>query len=498
MKTRNLTLIIVLLLISKFGISQIIPIPITTTHYIPRIINSNGDLDNSIITQYNTTIPRIGIGAPIPAARLHVDATTDYSIARFANTKGGADIEFYGSTTYSLIRNRASAAALIFYTNNQSNQLYLSPEGNVGIRRDPTTSFEVYNGTLKISGSASRGEEDARFVMDMGPSTLHNFIELRNSNGTRFSVTGGGRVGIRQDAPATTLDINNGTLKISGTDDLSEENARFVMDMGTSSTQRFMELRNSLGTNFVVDGNGMVGIGTSSPHANLHVKGDFNAVAFEPALVSGSNYVFDLDFDNPITGTHNWTIRHHINDPVKGNSLLFWSRAGAPLIMVGADAMLGVGTLDPSTRLEVKDGVFKISGTDNLSQGDSRFHMDLGSATTDNFIKLENQAGVQFIIDGNGKVWAKEIEITLQSPLGDFVFEEDYDLLSIYELELFVKNNKHLPNVPSASDVQANGINLGEMDNILLQKIEELTLYTIEQQKVIDELRTEIDLIKTK
>ena len=267
MKTKNLIITITLLLISTFGISQIIQIPITTTHYIPRIINSNGDLDNSIITQYNTTIPRIGIGAPIPAARLHVDATTDYSIARFANTKGGADIEIYGSTTYSYIRNRASSAAMIFYTNNQYNQLYLSPEGNVGIRRDPTTSFEVYNGTLKISGSASRGEEDARFVMDMGPSTLHKFIELRNSNGTSFSVTGGGRVGIRQDAPTTTLDIFNGTLKISGTDDLYEENARFVMDMGTASNHRFMELRNSLGTNFVIDGDGKVGIGTNSPDA---------------------------------------------------------------------------------------------------------------------------------------------------------------------------------------------------------------------------------------
>ena len=75
----------------------------------------------------------------------------------------------------------------------------------------------------------------------------------------------------------------------------------------------------------------------------------------------------------------------------------------------------------------------------------------------------------------------------------DFVFEKDYKLRSIGDLETFIKENKHLPDIPSANDVKENGIDLGEMDAKLLQKIEELTLYIIEQQKQLEELRTQIE-----
>ncbi|MCL2245540.1 MAG: hypothetical protein FWC10_00260, partial [Lentimicrobiaceae bacterium] len=58
------------------------------------------------------------------------------------------------------------------------------------------------------------------------------------------------------------------------------------------------------------------------------------------------------------------------------------------------------------------------------------------------------------------------------------------------ETEQFIKANKHLPNVPSAAAVEANGVNLGEMNAILIQKVEELTLYILDLQKQINELKT--------
>jgi hypothetical protein len=78
----------------------------------------------------------------------------------------------------------------------------------------------------------------------------------------------------------------------------------------------------------------------------------------------------------------------------------------------------------------------------------------------------------------------------------DFVFEDNYTLPSLMEVEQFITTNKHLPNVPSAAEVEQNGVDLGEMDKILLQKIEELTLYTIEQQKQIELLKKELELLK--
>jgi hypothetical protein len=67
----------------------------------------------------------------------------------------------------------------------------------------------------------------------------------------------------------------------------------------------------------------------------------------------------------------------------------------------------------------------------------------------------------------------------------DYVFEKDYNLLPLSELETYINQNKHLPEVPSAKEMDANGLNLKEMNLILLKKVEELTLHLIEQNKVI-------------
>ncbi|MCB0455921.1 MAG: hypothetical protein KDC62_11070, partial [Aequorivita sp.] len=82
----------------------------------------------------------------------------------------------------------------------------------------------------------------------------------------------------------------------------------------------------------------------------------------------------------------------------------------------------------------------------------------------------------------------------------DYVFETyyngfsemmpEYKLISLEELEIFLKENHHLPNVPSAEAMMTEGISLKEMNLILLQKIEELTLYTLQQQKEIDKLKS--------
>ncbi|MCL2291408.1 MAG: hypothetical protein FWC34_12020 [Bacteroidetes bacterium] len=70
----------------------------------------------------------------------------------------------------------------------------------------------------------------------------------------------------------------------------------------------------------------------------------------------------------------------------------------------------------------------------------------------------------------------------------DHVFYPDYELRPLSDLEQFIKENHHLPEIPSAKEVQENGIDLGSMQGKLLLKIEELTLYTIEQQKLIEAL----------
>ncbi|QXP60425.1 hypothetical protein [Olleya sp. HaHaR_3_96] len=87
----------------------------------------------------------------------------------------------------------------------------------------------------------------------------------------------------------------------------------------------------------------------------------------------------------------------------------------------------------------------------------------------------------------NGNIRAKEIKV--ETEWADFVFNEDYKLPTLQEVENHIKENKHLKDIPSAKEVEENGIFLGEMDSKLLLKIEELTLYLIQQQKEIEKLK---------
>ena len=90
----------------------------------------------------------------------------------------------------------------------------------------------------------------------------------------------------------------------------------------------------------------------------------------------------------------------------------------------------------------------------------------------------------------NGKVWAHAVKV--YTDWADYVFENTYKLPTLTEVEDYIKENGHLKDMPSAAEVEENGIELGEMNKLLLQKIEELTLYTIQLKKDIEELQSKI------
>lgn len=100
----------------------------------------------------------------------------------------------------------------------------------------------------------------------------------------------------------------------------------------------------------------------------------------------------------------------------------------------------------------------------------------------------------KLVIDDN-KVWVKKLCVSSNGTCPDYVFEPDYNLMPLTDLENYVNTNKHLPNVPSASDIEKDGNNLdiSKMTYVLLEKIEELTLYTIKQQQEIELLKEQIN-----
>ncbi len=91
-----------------------------------------------------------------------------------------------------------------------------------------------------------------------------------------------------------------------------------------------------------------------------------------------------------------------------------------------------------------------------------------------------------------GTIGARRIKVTQQANWADFVFHPQYKLPPLQEVENFITKNGHLPEIPTATEVKENGIDVGEMNKLLLQKVEELTLYLIQQQKEIEALKRRI------
>ena len=94
-------------------------------------------------------------------------------------------------------------------------------------------------------------------------------------------------------------------------------------------------------------------------------------------------------------------------------------------------------------------------------------------------------------LDVNGTIRAKEVKV--ESEWADFVFKKDYNLPTLEEVEQHIEEKGTLPGVPSEKEVKANGVNLAETDVLLLQKIEELTLYIIELKQEIEDLKSQVN-----
>ena len=207
------------------------------------------------------------------------------------------------------------------------------------------------------------------------------------------------------------------------------------------------------GTNGIYYSSGNVGIGTYTPQSPLQVLGEIkvtNSSNEGPALTlqNGSKTQSGI--------AKEWKIWNMTG--LYGNSLQFWAydQTGANgglctnrfTIMDNGNVGIGLGLTSPSVKLDVA-----------------------------------------------GTIRAHEVKVCLN--LGcDYVFDEDYELMNLNELSAFVKTNKHLPDVAPAAQMEAEGVNLSEMNALLLKKVEELTLYVIQQQEMLDKLNEKIEKLE--
>jgi hypothetical protein len=207
--------------------------------------------------------------------------------------------------------------------------------------------------------------------------------------------------------------------------------------------------------------NGKFGIGTLSPQQKLHVKGRFYIEGTE-AYPSGwmQNY-FHWRGHSLIMGSMVGDYAHNTVELKAGGA------SNGPL----ATNFQMFQTPSPNTyELKVQ---LTSAGASFFNGG----NVGIGTANPDNKLTVK------------GIIHAEEVRVDMTVPGPDYVFEKDYNLLPLSELETYIAQNKHLPEVPSAKEMEVDGLNLKEMNLILLRKIEELTLHLIEQNKLIMQLK---------
>lgn len=359
-----------------------------------------------------------------------------------------------------------------------SGPLYHS--GNSYIRRSLTPTYFGYSSSYRVLmlGSASttyttqeEGSVTLSFGYDPSSNTNGAFTgdgrEILFRNGVAFTtpnatnngyhlnnlVLKDGNVGIGASSPLDRLHLYTGPNPAYGTSggitisdsytvgrlwDSGGGHDIGTLDLFNNGNQMVRMIAN--GDSYI--NGGRVGIGKTNPATSLDVNG---------SVQSSGQFILDNNSGNDI-----------INKSATGNLRLGWGTYGIP-----GGAVLGTDGDQPLIFATAYAEKMRMSASGNLGIGTSQPTEKLSV---------------------NGNVRAKKV-IVSQSGWPDYVFDPNYKLQPLIELAAFIKKHKHLPDIPSAKEVEEKGVSVGDQQALLLNKIEELTLYVIDLQKQIHQLK---------
>ena len=294
-------------------------------------------------------------------------------------------------------------------------------------------------------------------------------IRLGDATGNVLQVTNG-RVGIGTINPLSKLEVRSGNILVRNLDNTDNNSAIMVAhsinfgDYTTFGTSiRSITLNagsNAYGMQFYTQesystgqtekmrilGNGNIGIGNLAPAYRLDVAGTFR--------IDGNSELF-------------------------GSANKIYGNADLNNYYIGHYAVSGSDGLD----IHWYGGIRLGDNTGNVFQVCSG-KVSIGTTTPD--------ASALLTVKGN--INSREVNVTATAGGADFVFAPNYPIKSIEEVEAYIKENKHLPEIAPAKEMEANGIELGNMNIKLLQKVEELTLYLIEQNKINKEQSEKLEI----
>ncbi|CAI9675320.1 MULTISPECIES: hypothetical protein [Elizabethkingia] len=267
---------------------------------------------------------------------------------------------------------------------------------------------------------------------------------------------------------------------------------------------------------------GFVGIGTTNPISNLEIASPTATLTLSTNQASGTaeNPLYPkIDFlgyanwpkaritaAEQTYNTHGSKLSFFVNDGTGATSL-------KEMMTINQDSNVGIGTTNPQAKLDVNGKISIASGYPIQLAGNQPYHgiqySNNGFANTfvdgpviygwsGGGLGIKREVGESLALKWNAagnvavtnKLEAKEIKVTT-TPTADFVFEDSYQLPDLESVEKHIKEKKHLPEIASAAEMQKDGVNIGDFQIKLLQKIEELTLYQIQLNKEVTNLKQE-------
>lgn len=424
-------------------------------------------------------------------------------------------------------------------TQAQRNAIVNPPAGLIVYQTDNTPGFHFNNGTgwvqVSTGGPTNFWSQTATDIFSNNAGNVgigiaapvHAGLEVNRRIGASNAMFGSDRFGltISSDNPEIGFNyfFNNGTKTIKagygGNIGMSPGNGDIYIGNfnGNQSSSDFGDI-SGYQQAIIIKQNGNVGINVANPVLKLQVAGNVSLGNSKILSIGSPGYIFGGLRVQHAEGTFPNTTFYDLcldGNSIQGRSSdIGGNFAEDKIVLNRLGGNVGIGLAVPTEKLHIANGRIKLQGqlSNNVQHGIMLTNMAGTSERAfigmydDNFFSLwSNAASWQFFMNlNNGNISLgtlnsthklnvngviRSTEVIVETGWADYVFNRNYKLRTIPELEKFINGNGHLPNIPSAAEIEKHGLHLGDIQKRMMETIEELALYVIQLKKEIDELK---------